>query len=382
MSLARQPGLSDQPALTEVSQALAELVPELTSIVIGPRQLSDLECLAVNAFGPLSGFLTRHDYRSVVDDMRMSNGEVWPIPITLAIESAEVEAIRAQEMVSLKDETGRPVAVLDVEDIFEYDKLDEAQKVFRTTDAEHPGVASLLSQGEHLVGGRVRVIEDARPATFDAYRRTPAQVRLEISARGWKTVAGFQTRNPIHRAHEYLTKCALEIVDGLLIHPLVGKTKDDDISADVRMRAYESLIENYYPADRVLLSVFPAAMRYAGPREAVLHALCRKSYGCTHFIVGRDHAGVGNYYGTFDAQEIFSEFSAEELGITPLFFDHAFWCRACSQMATRKTCPHQQTEQVTLSGTEVRRLLSENQPLPPEFSRPEVAAVLSGSAGL
>jgi len=351
-------------------------VPHLPSVILTPREVADIECLAVGAFSPLEGFLGKADYESVVADMRLASGLVWSLPVTLAATADEVLTLKKGGEVVLRDPQGEPLAVLHLEEVFAYDREEEAEGVFRTSDPAHPGVAALLAQGEWLLGGRVTVLRLPRGRPFVSYRLTPREVRLAVADRGWRTVVGFQTRNPIHRAHEYLTKCALEQVDGLLLHPLVGETKGDDIPAEVRMQAYEVLMEGYYPKDRVLLSVFVAAMRYAGPREAIFHAICRKNYGCTHFIVGRDHAGVGSYYGTFDAQDIFGEFEPEEIGVAPMFFDHSFWCRPCGAMATAKTCPHGPTDRVALSGTEVRRRLTSGEPIPAEFSRPEVAAVL------
>jgi sulfate adenylyltransferase len=356
-----------------------EQIQALPSVTLTPREVADIECLAVGALSPLEGFLGRADYESVVADMRLASGLVWTLPVTLAATADEVIDLKIDTDVALRDPLGEPLAVLHLEEIYAYDREEEAESVFRTSDPAHPGVATLLAQGEWLLGGRVTVLRLPRGRPFVSYRLTPREVRRAVADRGWRTLVGFQTRNPIHRAHEYLTKCALEQVDGLLLHPLVGETKGDDIPADVRMQAYEVLMEGYYPKDRVLLSVFVAAMRYAGPREAIFHALCRKNYGCTHFIVGRDHAGVGSYYGTFDAQDIFREFEPEELGIAPMFFDHSFWCRSCGGMATTKTCPHGPGDRVALSGTEVRRRLSTGEPIPPEFSRPEVAAVLSAA---
>ena len=355
-------------------------VPNLPSVTLTAREVADIECLAVGAFSPLQGFLGKADYQSVVADMRLASGLIWSLPVTLAATAEEVLHLKGADHVVLRDPQGEPLAILHLDEIYAYDREEEAESVFRTSEAAHPGVAGLLAQGEWLLGGSVTVLRLPRGRPFVSYRLTPHEVRQAVADRGWRTVVGFQTRNPIHRAHEYITKCALEQVDGLLLHPLVGETKGDDIPADVRMKAYAVLMEGYYPTDRVMLSVFVAAMRYAGPREALFHAICRKNYGCTHFIVGRDHAGVGSYYGTFDAQDLLREFSVEELGIAPMFFDHSFWCRACGHMATQKTCPHGPGDRVALSGTEVRRRLTSGEPIPSEFSRPEVAEVLRAAA--
>jgi sulfate adenylyltransferase len=347
----------------------------LPRIPIGSRQLADLEMLAVGAYSPLTGFLRRADYLSVVNEMHLSNGLPWSIPITLAVDAEQVAHLKEGSEVALVDTRGNLQALLTIEDIYSYDKQLEASKVYRTQEEQHPGVRVLYQQGDFLLGGPVRVI-NLQEQNFARYRYTPRQSRALFAERGWTRVVGFQTRNPVHRAHEYIQKCALETVDGLYLHPLIGDTKEDDIPAEVRMRCYEVLLEHYYPADRVLLGVLPAAMRYAGPREAVFHALMRKNYGCSHFIVGRDHAGVGNYYGTYDAHAIFAEFDPAKLGITPMFFDHAFFCRACGSMASTKTCPHGVDQHVTLSGTKVRQMLQAGQTPPPEFSRPEVARIL------
>ncbi|MCC6224092.1 MAG: sulfate adenylyltransferase [Thermoleophilia bacterium] len=342
----------------------------LEVVTLTSREASDLDMLASGALSPLTGFMGSTDYRRVLDEMRLESGLPWALPVCLAVS----EAPRG-DRVALADESGRLCAVLDVEEVYGYEKEQEAERCFRTTEDAHPGVARLYAQNDLYLAGPVTVFERQRPG-FPELHRDPRHTRALFAERGWKRVVGFQTRNPIHRAHEYLTKCALETVDGLLIHPLVGETKSDDVPAAVRVKAYEVLIEGYYPRDRVVVSAFPAAMRYAGPREAVWHAICRKNYGCSHFIVGRDHAGVGSYYGTYDAQLIFDEFESHELDIEPMFFEHSFWCKPCGQMASAKTCPHSGDDHVFLSGTKVRELLSNGELPPAEFSRPEVASVL------
>jgi len=354
---------------------LQELAKGLLTLTIGSRQLADLEMLAHGAYSPLNGFMRRNDYMSVIDAMYLSNGLLWSIPITLAVSKEQAEKFALGVQLALVNVQGELQAIMTVEEKYGYDKQLEARNVYRTEDEAHPGVKVVYQQGEVLLGGPVRVVA-LQQQIFPQYRFTPTQSRQLFTERGWKRVVGFQTRNPVHRAHEYIQKCAMETVDGLFLHPLVGDTKGDDIPADVRMRCYEILLANYYPQDRVVLGVLPAAMRYAGPREAIFHALMRKNYGCSHFIIGRDHAGVGNYYGTYDAHHIFAEFDPAELGITPMFFDHAFFCNTCGSMASSKTCPHSDEQHITLSGTKVRRMLQAGEVPPREFSRPEVAKVL------
>ena len=363
--------MADEAERAEL-QARARSLPQIT---IGSRQMADLEMLAIGAYSPLSGFMTHADYLGVVNDMLLSNGLPWSVPITLAVSKEQADAIATGSQVALINEQGTLQAVLTVEEKFGYDKRLEARKVYRTEEEAHPGVKVVYEQGDVLLGGPVRVVA-LQSQTFPEHRLTPTQSRALFAERGWKRIVAFQTRNPVHRAHEYIQKCAMETVDGLFLHPLVGDTKGDDIPADVRMRCYEVLLENYYPQNRVILGVLPAAMRYAGPREAIFHSLMRKNYGCSHFIVGRDHAGVGNYYGTYDAQLIFSEVDAEKLGITPMFFEHSFFCRACDAMASSKTCPHGNDQHIILSGTKVRQMLRDGEIPPREFSRPEVAKVL------
>lgn len=356
-------------------QRLIDVSVEMPRLQLSGRAISDLEMIALGAYSPLEGFMNSPNYRSVLSRMRLVDGTAWSIPITLAATDEQVKGLREGHDVALYQEE-HLLGVLHLIEKFTYDKNVEAQSVYRTIDVDHPAVRALYAQGDWLLAGNISLINRPLNRTFQRYRLDPVETRALFEQNGWRRVVAFQTRNPVHRAHEYIQKCALEIADGLLLHPLVGETKSDDVPAEIRIRSYEEILTHYYPASRTVLAVLPAAMRYAGPREAIFHALVRKNYGCSHFIVGRDHAGVGNYYGTYDAHRIFDEFEPAELGITPLFFDHTFYCRSCGAMASSKTCPHDQTNHVTLSGTRVRELLSAGELPPVEFSRPEVARVL------
>jgi len=356
-------------------EALRARAAQLPQLALDARELTDLELLTIGGFTPLTGFMTAEQCKGVVEDMHLPGGIPWSLPVTVGAAREDAERMREGSEVALVAPSGEIVGVLHVESRYSVDVRDEARKVYRTDDAEHPGVAALYASKPVRLGGPVTVIELPK-GEFPEYRLEPKQTRAAFAERGWKSVVAFQTRNPIHRAHEYITKIALEATDGLLIHPIVGETKAGDIPADVRMRCYETLIENYYNPERVLLSVLPASMRYAGPREAIFHALMRRNYGCTHFIVGRDHAGVGNYYGTFDAQEIFDEFDPAALGIVPLKYEHSFWCKVQGGMATTKTTNSAPEQRIFLSGTKVREMLQAGQLPPVEFTRPEVAKIL------
>jgi sulfate adenylyltransferase len=372
--------LVDRVLRGEMREAVRERAEQMTRVPLGPMALSDLELIATGAMSPLTGFMPRADYERCVDEMRLANGILWSMPVTLAVDQDLAADIKEGQEIALC-EGDRVLAVMEVAEKYPYDrkiKEHEALEVYRTTEEAHPGVAQLYQGGDVALGGDIWLVDwsSAMKTEFPELRHTPAQTRRMFARRGWRSVVGFQTRNPIHRAHEYLQKTALEIVDGLFIHPLVGETKEDDIPADVRIASYQTILRDYYPVDRVLLGVFPAAMRYAGPREALFHAIARKNYGCTHFIVGRDHAGVGDYYGTYDAQEIFDQFPSEEIGIVPFKFEYAFFCKKCGGVVSAKTCPHSQDDWIYLSGTEVREMLRRGEMLPEEFTRPEVARVL------
>lgn len=352
-------------------EALVHRALSLPRVTLDARELADLELLAIGAVSPLTGYLKEREYASVVESMRLPDGTVWPLPLTLAVEEAP-----KGDTLALVDASGRLWGTLHVESVFVRDPLHEARLVYGTEDEAHPGVKYLRSRPKTLVGGRVEVLPLPEDLPFRRFRLSPAELRVEIARRGWKTCAGFQTRNPIHRAHEHLTKLALEVCDGLVIHPLVGETKSDDVPASVRFDIYQTLVEHYYPKARTVLAAFPAAMRYAGPREALFHALVRKNYGLTHLIVGRDHAGVGTYYAPTAAQEAFDRFAPGELGVVPLKFEPTFYCRTCEAIASSRSCPHGVEHRLELSGTRVRELLRAGQPLPKEFTRPEVAEIL------
>ncbi len=349
----------------------------LLRVQLDDRALSDLQMIAIGGFSPLTGFMESKDYETVVTDMRLANGLPWSIPVTLPVSDELADSLKEGTWVRLDDKQGRFVGVLELTQKYRYSKAHEAINVYKTDEDKHPGVKVIYDQGEVNLAGPVWLLERDPHPFFPKYQIDPADSRVQFQKRGWKTIVGFQTRNPIHRAHEYIQKCALETVDGLFLHPLVGATKSDDIPADVRMRCYEIMMENYFPQNRVILAINPSAMRYAGPREAIFHAIVRKNYGCTHFIVGRDHAGVGDYYGTYDAQHIFAEFAPGEMGIQPMKFEHAFYCTRTGQMATTKTSPSTPEERVHLSGTKVREMLRRGELPPPQFSRPEVAAELA-----
>lgn len=353
-----------------------EQAEHLPRIQLDERATSDLVMIAIGGFSPLHGFMEQPDYESVVENMRLTNSLPWSIPVTLSVSEEVAEPLKEGSWIRLDDPSGQFIGVLELRQKYRYNKAHEAINVYKTDDHNHPGVKVVYEQGAINLAGPIWLLQRDSHPQFPKYQIDPAESRKLFKERGWTTVVGFQTRNPIHRAHEYIQKCALEVVDGLFLHPLVGATKSDDIPADVRMRCYEIMMDKYFPQDRVILAINPSAMRYAGPREAIFHALIRKNYGCTHFIVGRDHAGVGDYYGTYDAQYIFDEFEPQELGIVPMKFEHAFYCTRTQQMATTKTSPSLPEERIHLSGTKVRALLRQGELPPPEFSRPEVAAEL------
>ena len=367
------------PLLAEGAERLyyLEEAQGLNQLKLNTREYSDLIMLATGSYSPLKGFVGKGDYERIITEMRMESGLMWPIPITLSVSEQQAKKIKVGERLALKDPTGNEtVGILTVEEKFRADKDKEVKGVFGTTDLQHPGVREVYRQGEIYLGGPVLALSEGDfPAQFSEFAR-PSETRKIFLNKGWSSVVAFQTRNPIHRSHEYLTKIALEFYDGLFINPVVGKLKEGDIPAEVRLECYRTLINNYYPEDRVVLKVYPLEMRYAGPREAVLHAVIRQNFGCTHFIVGRDHAGVGTYYGSFDAQAIFDRLKPDDLQIEPLKMDWTFWCHKCACMASPRTCPHDKKHHLMIAGTELREMLAEGKIPPAEFSRPEVTQIL------
>ena len=369
--------LIDRLATPEEKQEYLQQAETLPRVQLDERAFSDLVLIAIGGFSPLTGFMEQKDYESVVSDMHLANGLPWTIPITLSVSKDVADPLNEGSWIRLDDPSGRFVGILELTQKYQYNKTHEVVNVYRTDEDKHPGVKVIYEQGDVNLAGPVWVLQRDPHPLFPKYQIDPRASRALFKEKGWNTIVGFQTRNPVHRAHEYIQKCALETVDGLFLHPLVGATKSDDIPADVRMRCYEIILEHYYPQERVILAINPSAMRYAGPREAIFHALLRKNYGCTHFIVGRDHAGVGDYYGTYDAQKLFDEFDRDALGITPMKFEHAFYCKLTGGMATAKTSPSAPEQRIHLSGTKVRAMLRDGKLPPPEFSRPEVAAELA-----
>jgi sulfate adenylyltransferase len=368
--------LNDLKAPASERAALKSHAEKLPSVKLGARELADLEMLASGAFTPLTGFMGEADYISSRDKMRLASGTPWSIPITLGVDEATAKSLKPGSDIALVHDNGTRLAVMKLAEIYKVDREAEAKAVFGTSEDAHPGAKNVTSTPPYSLGGRVTLFEEIPGRTFMEYRLEPRETRAAFRERGWKKIVAFQTRNPTHRAHEYIQKAALEICDGLLLHPLVGETKGDDVPAAVRMETYKVLIDLYYPKNRVILSVMPAHMRYGGPKEAILHAIIRRNHGCTHFIVGRDHAGVGSYYGTYDAQKIFDNFKPEEIGITTLNFENTFYCKKCESMASFKTCPHTDADRLLLSGTKVRELLRAGQAPPPEYTRPELAKIL------
>jgi sulfate adenylyltransferase len=368
------------PRLVQAEERAAEAkrAQSLRKLRVTSREKGDLVMLGIGGFTPLEGFMSHADWQSVCDDMRLANGLFWPIPITLSTDVAMADSLPAGEDVALIDpDDGSVLAILGVQQKYRIDKAHECQSVFRTTDPAHPGVRMVMEQGDVNLAGPVRVLSDGGfKAKYGELFMTPVETRAAFEREGWSRVAAFQTRNPMHRSHEYLAKIAVEVCDGVLVHSLLGHLKPGDIPAEVRTRAIAVLIEQYFRKGTVLQAGYPLDMRYAGPREALLHALFRQNYGCAFLVVGRDHAGVGNYYGPFDAHRIFDEIPADALAIEPLKIDWTFWCYKCDGMASARTCPHDDADRLLVSGTKLRKWLSEGDPVPEEFSRPEVLEIL------
>jgi len=369
--------LVDRNAPASEAAALRKHAEGLTTVALSARDSADLEMIASGAFSPLTGFMGEADYVRSRDDLRLANGLPWSIPITLGVEEAVARTLKKGQEVALAAENGARIAILKISEIYQIDRKGEAEAVFGTAEDAHPGAKNVTSTPAWCLGGDITLIADIPGRTFLEYRLEPRATRAKFRENGWRKIVAFQTRNPTHRAHEYIQKAALEICDGLLLHPLVGETKGDDVPAAIRMETYKVLLDRYYPKGRAMLSVMPAHMRYGGPREAILHAIIRRNYGCTHFIVGRDHAGVGNYYGTYDAQKLFERFTPAEMGITPLMFENTFYCAKCLGMASYKSCPHTDADRLLLSGTKVREMLRAGQAPPAEYTRPEIAAILA-----
>ena len=369
-----------KPLLLEGNALAAELThaKSLPQVTVSSREVGDIIMLGIGGFTPLNGFMTQADWQGVCDDMKMANGLFWPIPITLSTTAEAASGLKTGQEIALVDgENGEIVATMAVTEKYTIDKAHECMMVFKTTDAEHPGVKMVMDQGDVNLAGPVKVLSQGRfPIDFADTYMTPAETRQLFNEKGWSSVVAFQTRNPLHRSHEYLVKIAIEICDGVMIHSLLGKLKAGDIPSDVRVKAINALVENHFVKDTVIQSGYPLDMRYAGPREALLHALFRQNYGCSHLIVGRDHAGVGDYYGPFDAHHIFDEIPADALETKPLKIDWTFYCYKCGGMASMKTCPHEGSDRLLLSGSKLRKLLSEGGEVPAEFSRPEVLAIL------
>ncbi|KPJ64122.1 sulfate adenylyltransferase [candidate division WOR-1 bacterium DG_54_3] len=355
------------------AEAQAEIAG-MFQMTVSKETVSEIQNIARGVFSPLEGFLNRAELESVVTEGHLASGLAWTIPILLAVEESQAEAITEGQTLALLDETGAPVALLHLEQKYQFDKGKIARGVFGTDDDKHPGVQKLFRLPDLFLAGDVDLLEDIR-TPYEQYNLSPRETRYLFRKRGWDTVVAFQTRNPPHRAHEYIQKCALEICDGLFINPVIGKKKSGDFTDDVILKAYQTLIDDFYPPDRVVMSILPWQMRYAGPKEAIFHAIVRKNFGCTHHIIGRDHAGVGDYYDTYAAHRIFADFP--DLGIQPLFFEHSFYCQACENMATAKTCPHDKSSWLSPSGTKIRAIITEGVQVAPEITRSEIAKVLA-----